>query len=106
MVKHVIGFVVFLVLSTIGLWAPAHAHSWYPKECCSNYDCVPADSIMTDGRGGKIVVVGHTHIPIPDGFTARSSPDGRIHVCFRTVAGEQYGGPDILPLCLFLPAQS
>ena len=85
---------------------PAEPHSWYPKECCSNYDCMPADAIVTDERGGRIVIVGHTQIPIPDGFTVRSSPDGRIHVCFKTVAGEQYGGPDFLPLCLFLPAQS
>ena len=90
----------------IGGAPPADAHSWYPKECCSNVDCVAADEIATDERGGKIVVVGHTRIPIPDGFTARSSPDGRIHVCFLTVVGEQYGGPDYLPLCLFLPAQS
>jgi hypothetical protein len=106
MVKHVIGFVAFLVLSTIGLRTPAHPHSWYPKECCSNYDCVPADGIVVDGRGGKIALVGQTEIPIPDGFTARSSPDSRIHVCFRTTAGAQYGGPDILLFCLFLPAQS
>jgi hypothetical protein len=97
--------IVALLLTTGG--APsAHAHSWYPKECCSNYDCVPADAIISDEQGGRVVVVGHTRISIPDGFTARSSPDGRIHVCFRTVAGEQYGGPDFLPLCLFLPAQS
>ena len=94
------------LLLTIGCAPPAHAHSWYPKECCSNYDCVPADAIFTDDRGGKIVVVGQTQIPIPDGFTARSSPDGRIHVCFRTVVGEQYGDLNFLPLCLFLPAQS
>ena len=94
------------VLWTIGPECPAQAHSWYPKECCSNQDCVAADAMETDVDGGKVVVVGHTRIPIPHGFTVRSSPDGRVHVCFRTVAGEQYGGPDHLPLCLFLPAQS
>jgi hypothetical protein len=97
---------LFAILSTFVPMLPAESHSWYPKECCSNYDCVPADAIVSDEQGGKIVVVGQTRISIPDGFTTRSSPDGRIHVCFRTVAGEQYGGPNFLPLCLFLPAQS
>jgi hypothetical protein len=94
------------VLLTTGSQFPARAHSWYPMECCSNHDCVPAHAILTDDHGGKIVVVGQTQIPIPDDFKVRSSPDGRIHVCFRTVAGEQYGGPNFLPICLFVPAQS
>ena len=83
-----------------------HAHSWYPKECCSKHDCVRADAVVADEGGGKTVVVGHTRISIPDGFAARSSPDGQIHICFLTTVGEQYGGPNFLPLCLFLPAQS
>ena len=106
---------VHILLSTLYLASgpafPVLAHSWYPKECCSNYDCVPADAIMPDDRGGKIVVVGQTRILIPVGFTARSSPDSRIHVCFRTaaseqVAGELVGDPTFELLCLFLPAQS
>jgi hypothetical protein len=94
------------LLVVTGLEPQAHAHAWYPKECCSDHDCVPADAIVTDERGGKIVVIGLTRIPIADDFTARSSPDGRVHICFRTTAGEQYGGPSFVPLCLFLPAQS
>jgi len=94
------------VLLFFALQFPALAHSWYPKECCSNQDCVPADAILDNEHGGKIVVVGQTNIPIPDNFIARSSPDNRIHVSFRTTAGEQYGGPSFIPLCLFVPAQS
>ena len=53
---------------------PALGHGWYPKECCSDHDCVLADAIVPDERGGKIVVVRQTRIPIPEGFTARASP--------------------------------
>lgn len=99
-----LGFAFLLAIATSAI--DATAHSWYPKECCSNYDCVPADALVMTEGGGRIVVVGHTQISIPEGFTARASPDGRIHICFRTLAGEQNGDPNFLPLCLFVPAQS
>jgi hypothetical protein len=83
----------------------AGAHSWYPVECCSNQDCILADGMLTNHEGAKIVIVGDTRISIPHGLVARASPDGRIHVCFRTVAGDQFSGPEILPFCLFLPAE-
>ena len=35
-------------LLTIGLGSHAEAHSWYPNECCSTYDCAPADAIAPD----------------------------------------------------------
>lgn len=97
---------VFAIFSTVAPILPAESHSWYPKECCSNHDCVPADAIVPDKLGGRIVIVRQTRIPIPEGFTVRASPDGRIHVCFKTMAGDHYGGQEFLPLCLFLPAES
>jgi hypothetical protein len=62
--------------------------------------------MATDHQGGKIVVVGDTRIPIPDSLVVRASPDGRIHVCFRMVTGDQFSDPEFLPFCLFLPAES
>jgi hypothetical protein len=90
-----------------GLGLPAHAHSWYPNECCSNHDCMPADAIATDENGHKVVIVGSHRIVIPNRLVPRSSPDNRVHICFALLTTEYSAGPAYaLPLCLFLPAQS
>jgi hypothetical protein len=98
---------VGLALSTIPTVsiAPAHAHSWYPRECCSGQDCKPADGLEIDARGGKVVVVGHHRIRIPSGFPVRSSPDTRIHICYRHVSWPEEGA-FTMPFCVFLPSQS
>jgi hypothetical protein len=85
--------------------APAQAHDWYPLECCGRNDCRPARSTEGDGRGGMTVIVGDLRIGIPEGFDRRPSPDGRIHVCFRTYP-ETDGHVIVTPICLFLPAQA
>ena len=82
-----------------GLESPAHAHSWYPKECCSNHDCMPADDIVIGEDGGKVVIVGLHRISIPGRLTPRVSPDSRIHICFSILTAE-YSAPYALPLCL------
>jgi hypothetical protein len=58
-----------------------------------------------DGRGGMTVIVGDRRIAIPRNFAPRTSPDGRIHVCFRMYPNEMDGSTIITPVCLFLPAQ-
>lgn len=63
---------------------------------------MPADHIGADERGDMIVIVGAVRIWIPNGFAVRSSPDHRIHICFREEADLKL----LMPLCLFLPAQS
>lgn len=83
----------------------AYAHSWYPKECCSDHDCVPADGIYTSPRGDRIVSVGHHRIWIPRSLSPRSSPDDRIHICFQA-ATHEFTNSYLMPICLFLPAQS
>ncbi|MBI3516623.1 MAG: hypothetical protein HY060_21535, partial [Proteobacteria bacterium] len=30
---------------------PSLAHDWYPRECCSNVDCAPADTIERRADG-------------------------------------------------------
>jgi hypothetical protein len=85
---------------------PARAHSWYPHECCSQQDCVAADAVSTDGQGSKSVIVGQVQIPIPDGTRPGLSPDGRVHVCFRTWAGDRDGLPTFMLVCLFLPPEA
>ena len=84
---------------------PAWAHGWYPKECCSNHDCMLADKIATDIRGGRVVTAGQQRISVPRGFPVRLSPDDQIHICFRIIS-EPEEGVFAMPLCLFLPAES
>lgn len=91
---------VVLWLAMMAVASPARAHSWYPHECCADHDCMPADAIYSDRQGERIVVVGKMRVRIPANFSARPSPDGRVHVCY--VQGES-GFP--LPRCLFLPPE-
>jgi hypothetical protein len=79
----------------------AHAHSWYPEECCSDHDCMLADRIDTNAAGNRIVIVGRDRIW--RGLSARSSPDGRIHICLRLVGAP--GDISTIPVCLFMPPQ-
>jgi hypothetical protein len=88
---------------TAGGMLAAYAHSWYPKECCSQNDCALADRIESGPRGITAVMVGNRRIEIPPGFAARSSPDNHIHVCF--VSSIEAGVP-WMPLCLFVPGQA
>jgi hypothetical protein len=90
-----------IILLAIGPRFPAHAHSWYPMECCSSNDCMPADAIGTDARGDLVVTVGSLRIWVPHGFAVRSSPDTRAHICFRKDETNF-----LMPMCLFVPAGS
>jgi hypothetical protein len=95
-----------LIPAALGLLASAlspqvYAHSWYPKECCSNRDCMPADRIEWDARGDMQVTVGHRRIWVPQGFAIRPSADNQVHICFH-LDDHKF----LMPLCLFLPAQS
>lgn len=88
-----------LVCATVGAALQANAHSWYPKECCSNRDCQPAAGLYSDARGDTIVRVGRQQFLVPPDLRRRPSPDGRIHVCIQyDEFGLQY------PVCLFVPA--
>jgi hypothetical protein len=95
---------VLLFAAACAAMSEADAHSWYPKECCSNQDCMPVDQVGANADGGAMVFVGSRRIPIPSYLRARSSPDGRTHICFRTVTSEE--GSFIWPICFFRPPQS
>ena len=92
------------IIVAIGAGSAVDAHSWYPKECCSDHDCMLADAIDTNAHGDRIVVVGH-QIFVPRDLSARSSPDGRIHICLRLVAAPE-GDISTTPICSFMPPQS
>ena len=90
-----------LFITTIAWPTSAKPHSWYPKECCDDHDCVPADGMTKDERGDWEVRVGRKRIWVPHGFEMRPSKDHRIHICYRI---DESSFP--MPLCLFVPAQS
>jgi hypothetical protein len=81
----------------------AFAHSWYPKECCTNDDCAPvtATAQLVPATGGVpqlIVTSKHGTAIVPQNFPTRESKDGRMHVCMRP---DHAGVMDVM--CLFMP---
>jgi hypothetical protein len=96
--------------------SPAHAHDWYPRECCSGLDCAPVEKVeMLPGPaianmlsapaqasqlGAMLVTTRHGSVVVPADFPRRESKDNRMHACMRTdVTGVRL-------LCLFLPPPS
>ncbi len=95
--------IVALAAALVTANAPHVAsHSWYPKECCSDRDCMPADAVEVDERGDLQVRVGRQRIWVPRGFEVRASGDARTHICFREEKDLKF----LMPLCLFTPAGS
>jgi hypothetical protein len=76
--------VLSAVLATL-LASPsvAHAHEWYPRECCSGEDCGPADTVVQRDDGSFLVTAHGMSVVIPSTFHWKPSPDGRVHVCIR-----------------------
>jgi hypothetical protein len=80
------------------LGAPARAHSWYPKECCTGKDCAPVEKVTwlvpTGGGLPQLVVTSPLGTAVvPHDLPARESKDGRMHVCIQ----------DVWVVCLFIP---
>src|ERR1700759_30239 len=62
----------------------ADAHSWYPKECCSDHDCQPVPCAeLTKGKEGLNWRdrVTFSQLQIHD------SPDDQCHVCVMSSVG-------------------
>ena len=83
---------------------PAHAHSWYPAECCNDADCLPVDRVTllnVRPEGSHLVVTSSRGSAIvPANFPVRESLDGRMHVC---MVWSEFRGWEVL--CLFAPPQ-
>ena len=90
------------------LLGPARAHSFYPRECCSDRDCWPM-GLDADAREPDPVataagwrLVDGTIIPFA---AARPSPDGRFHVCRQGGSAEgRVIAPAGRPICLWAPS--
>src|SRR5262245_9668074 len=60
--------------------APAHAHSWYDRSCCSDQDCHPVpDGSVTETKDG--VVVKGWGIMSETDPRLRWSQDDQDHLC-------------------------
>lgn len=77
---------------SLALTVVAHAHDWYPRECCSDRDCAPADTVVRRDDGSYFVTSRGMSVVIPADYNKwRSSPDARIHVCIRRLrSGSEY----------------
>jgi hypothetical protein len=86
---------IVAVAVSAGLLLSAHgtaAHDWYPRECCSDQDCAPADTVERRDDGSYLVTARGLSAVIPADYAKwRRSPDGRIHVCIRKLrSGAEY----------------
>jgi hypothetical protein len=70
----------------------ALAHSWYPRECCGDGDCAPADSVVHQDDGSWLVTAHGMVAVIPRDYPNwRRSPDAAVHVCIRKMrSGAEY----------------
>jgi hypothetical protein len=82
------------------LIVPAHAHSWYPKECCTEKDCHETDSVKELPNGDTEVKVGSDMMTVPHGLKRRKSPDQHYHICYGTLHDS------IVIYCFFEPGLS
>jgi hypothetical protein len=75
--------------------APAGAHDFYARECCSGRDCRPVGpgEVVAEPGGWRIVPTGEFIAQ----WATRRAPDGRIHRCTKDA------DPSALTICLYVP---
>lgn len=80
-----------LCLSSVG---PTYAHSWYPLECCSGYDCAVLTGRPQVEPGGEFRYTTQLGVGVTNPNTKiKESPDNQTHVCIR----------EGKVLCIFFP---
>lgn len=91
---------LFAALAFAGA-STAHAHSWYPWECCSDQDCYPVTvkDVRATPQGWYLE---HERITIPY-QNARPSPDGQFHICRNELGKGTLITPQGKPPCLWVP---
>ena len=74
--------------------------------CCHNQDCSPAESRVEDGNWVARKVGGDGDwIAVPPEKIEhdRQSPDGRSHLCSRSIWIDDHGGDERLDVFCFIP---
>lgn len=92
--------VLALLCAAIAIWIflsfctlkYAHAHSWYPHECCHDMDCHPIDcDEIEEQKDGSVKWDGYSF----GGRQIRPSQDNKCHACIFS------NGLIKTPLCIF-----
>lgn len=108
---------LIILLGLTAMITSAHAHSWYPKSCCSEADCAPVEKVEM-APGGRYMTTKHGRVFVPDSFKLYTYKNDkgemveleipahekvRLHVCMSN--GDAYdgytAGGEMTPLCLF-----
>jgi len=76
------------------------AHSWYPRRCCHDEDCLPADSVRRLADGTWELSRGKIVVRVTPTFPIEASPDGKAHFCIFD------SGFGLEARCVFLPLGS
>lgn len=84
--------IIFISLVTLGV---AHAHDWYPFNCCSGNDChpIPCEAII---EKGKELIYGNFSF---SDTMIKPSQDGSCHVC---ISNEYNKLMTPVPHCIFI----
>jgi hypothetical protein len=74
------------------------AHSWYPRECCHEKDCLPVPCAELSYQDKDVVWRKHVYF---SGRMIRESNDGNCHGCVEK--GLNASTIPYVPLCVFVP---
>lgn len=91
-----------IAIAALLLSTAAQAHSWYPWNCCQEYDCAPAESVVIVSPDVMAITTEHGVIYVPSSMERKESPDNKVHAC--AVPDYRDGKKFLRPVCVFFPA--
>lgn len=88
-------------LTVLAASTPSRSHSWYPKLCCNEIDCLVVEKLTRNPDGSILMEAGPITVLVPNDFRIDPSQDRQAHVCvYRDVRGKYH------PRCVFLPGEA